>query len=85
MKIITINTKEHNFVFVCNSEDTSSGFKHVCTLFINNIEQNTATCYYYNRNWEKYDFQTVCIKAIDNIINDYINKNIIAYKKLPIS
>lgn len=76
MRIIRINKGEKEFMFVCSSRDTRSGFAHDCTLFINNVQKAEATCYYINRTWEVYQYQTVCLCALDNEIKRYID-----YKK----
>lgn len=73
MKIIRIDEGVKEFMFVCTSRDTRSGFAHDCTLFINNVEKSEATCYYINRTWEVYQYQTVCLCALNNVISDYIH------------
>ena len=47
------------------SENTSYGFRHIAVLFKNGIEQDRTKVSYYNRTWEKYQFQTV----IDKLLN----------------
>ena len=49
---------------VCRSENTSYGFRHLAALLRDGCEQETAKCCYYNRTWERYEFQTV----IENLI-----------------
>lgn len=53
-----------NVSFVCSSRSTRSGFAHDTTLFIDGVETASATCYYYNRTWEAYRFQTVQKNAV---------------------
>lgn len=72
MRIIKINIDGHEFEFVCNSRNTRTGFAHDCTLFINGIEQPLATCYYLNRTWERYPFQTVCTTALNKAIDTWL-------------
>lgn len=50
---------------VCNSERTRYGFRHLATLFINGREEETDKCCYYNRTWERYEFQSVILKVIE--------------------
>lgn len=82
MRKININYDNSLFEFICDTEDTRSGFKHVCNLFINNIHATAATCYYYNRTWESWDYQTVCIAAVNNLMNEYIEQKKDQFKAL---
>lgn len=66
MRIIEKNANGYNFKFVCESRNTRNGFAHDCTLFINGNEYEKVSCFYLNRTWEEYQYQTVCKKAIDN-------------------
>lgn len=70
----TIDGKKYTFEFICNWHDTRGGFAHDCNLFINNIEKTVSHCYYINRTWEVYTFQSVCMNAICNVINEYTDK-----------
>lgn len=81
MKLINITIDGLDFEFICEPSSTRTGFKHTCDVFINNHQQATAACYYYNRTWERYDFQTVCIKVIDNLIDDFIDQARERYKE----
>lgn len=78
MRIIKIekkaDDKTYTFEFICNWHDTRGGFAHDCNLFINNIERTISHCYYINRTWEVYTFQSVCMNAIYNVINEYTDK-----------
>lgn len=49
---------------VNDSASTRNGFKHTSTLFINGYEAGTGTCYYLNRTWERYRFQSSMIEAV---------------------
>ena len=82
MRIFQINEGEDNYQFINSCRDTRTGFAHDCTLFINGSEQTEAHCYYINRTWEVYDYQSVCIKAINNLIKDFIKQNKAAYLQL---
>lgn len=49
----------------CDTQDTRSGFRHLCILRHNGaIVVNTKACYQ-NRTWESFDYQTVIQSAID--------------------
>ena len=74
MDIITINENDNNFQFVCNSRSTRNGFAHDCNLLIDGIEKTDAHCYYYNRTWERWCYQSVCLEAINNLIDEYIER-----------
>ena len=65
------DNKTYAFDFICDYHDTRGGFAHDCNLFINNIEKTVSHCYYINRTWEVYPFQSVCMNAIYNVINEY--------------
>ncbi len=83
MKIIKIEKKAYDktytFEFICDWHDTRGGFAHDCNLFINNMEKTVSHCYYINRTWEVYTFQSVCMNAICNVINEWIDKARNAY------
>ena len=83
---IVVNGKE--FQFVNESRSTRSGFAHDTTLFFNDCERVKHTCYYLNRTWECYRYQTSMICAVNELINSRENsltydfKNYNGYKKL---
>lgn len=68
MKKIDITVNNKTYTFICEWHDTRSGFAHDCTLFINDSEVTTAHCYYINRTWERWSYQSVCVEAINNLI-----------------
>lgn len=61
MKIFKI-TKD--IEVVCESEKTKYGFRHLATVLRNGNEIGKGKCCYYNRTWEKYEFQSVLFNAI---------------------
>ena len=63
MKIFKIT--EHIEV-VCDSAKTRNGFKHTATLMIDGAEQESTKCNYLNRTWERYEYQSVLQKVINN-------------------
>lgn len=74
MKTIAITKNDYTFHFTCYTDNNYKGFKHVVYLTtINNKCINTiaATCYYCNRTWELYTYQSACIKAINKLIGNY--------------
>ena len=50
----------------CHRENTRYGFRHLATLSINGIARQNGKACYYNRTWEKYEFQSV--------LRDVVNK-----------
>lgn len=63
--------------FTCYSQNTTYGFRHICTLGWN--DTTDAKCIkgdivgkvsYHNRTWECYEYQTVLRQAINNISID---------------
>ena len=60
MQIIA-NKKECSFV--CFSEGTRYGFRHVCDVFKNGYFFKRYKICYYNRTWERWTFESVLNKA----------------------
>lgn len=59
----------------CYSQDTSYGFHHCCEKLII-VDKDTLLrteltkkvfCQYLNRTWERYDFESVLLQALDKI------------------
>ena len=68
----TVNGKK--YTFTCYSQDTSYGFRHICTLGYNNTTECKwikgdiiARASYYNRTWERFDYETVLRNGIQNL------------------
>jgi len=80
MKIIKMEINNTRFEFVCNSRSTRNGFAHDCNLFINDNREQTAHCYYLNRTWECWQYQTACITAINQEIEWYTNRMLDKFK-----
>ena len=59
MKTFQINK---NIEVVCEWQNTRYGFRHLATLLIKGNEVDTAKCCYYNRTWERYEFESVLKK-----------------------
>ena len=58
------------FKIVAYSYETSSSWGHKAELIRNNnYTLNTYKITYYNRTWERYEYQSV----IKSVLNDYIN------------
>ena len=69
MRTINIKVNDTDYEFICDSRGTRYGFAHDCHLMVDCVERAIAHCYYLDRTWERWDYQTVCIKAIDELIN----------------
>jgi hypothetical protein len=76
MRIFNLD-KEYNIV--CNSESTRYGFRHLATLHKNGFSIAKAKACYYNRTWERFEFETVILKVIDDNFKD--NENF-KYRKI---
>lgn len=50
---------------VCEYHNTRNGFKHTATLLLNGLEQEEVKCTYLNRTWERYEFESVLKKLLD--------------------
>lgn len=65
MKIFEINK---DLKIVCESKKTRNGFKHEATLFKDNTKLESVKICYLNRTWERYEFESVLFRAIDESI-----------------
>lgn len=73
-KVFETEVNGKKFTFVCYGQGTSYGFRHVCYRGINNttnaksIKKNLiAKACYYNRTWERFTYETVLNKGIENL------------------
>jgi hypothetical protein len=66
MKIFKITDK---IEIICSNERTRYGFRHLASLMINGNETDKAKCCYYNRTWERYEFQSVMQNLISKTSN----------------
>jgi hypothetical protein len=61
-RIIYVN--EVKYEFICMTDKNYNGFKHIAKLYINGRFANRKERQYYNRTWEKYDYQSVMLDII---------------------
>jgi len=61
-RIFKIN---ENMEIVCDSVGTRYGFRHDARLFVDGCDVEKAKCCYYNRTWERFPFETVVLKLIE--------------------
>ena len=65
-KITTPNNKE--LFFTCFGQGTSYGFRHVCfkgKLLLPDKNKQVSKRTYYNRTWERYQFESVLKDAME--------------------
>ena len=55
----------NNISIVCDCVSTRYGFRHDAKLFVNGYATEKAKCCYYNRTWERFEFETVISKLLD--------------------
>ena len=61
-RIFKIN---ENMEIVCDSVGTQYGFRHDARLFVDGCDVEKAKICYYNRTWERFEFESVIMKLID--------------------
>lgn len=67
-----VNGKE--FIFTCYGQGTAYGFRHICTLGYSDTDvcryikdDIIAKSCYYNRTWERFKYETVLARGIENL------------------
>lgn len=80
MRIIKKEVNGNEYMFVCETWERSNAWGHKCTLFYNGNEYAKNTCRYYNRTWEYYTYQTVCIECIQKLIQKRIESEKYCFK-----
>lgn len=63
MKVFKIN---QDIEVVCEWKKTRNGFKHEATLLVNGIEKDKTKICYLNRTWERYEYESVLKKLIND-------------------
>ena len=63
MQIFRLN---NTYSIICRFVSTRSGFKHEATLTRNGEQIDSTKVTYVNRTWERYEYQTVLQKMINN-------------------
>ena len=70
MKTITIEKDGKEFIFYCKARNTKHGFAHDCSMQYNNgYSEINKSCFYLNRSWEYWRFQSACLACITELIN----------------
>ena len=62
MKLFQINK---NIAIVCNWHNTRNGFKHTATLLYDGQERDEVKICYLNRTWERFEFESVLEKLVE--------------------
>jgi hypothetical protein len=62
MELFQINKK---IAISCRSERTRYGFRHLATLLYKGQEVDTDKRCYYNRTWERYEFESVMYGLVE--------------------
>lgn len=77
MKIFNLGC---DYSIVCNSENTRYGFRHLASLMFKGNEIDKTKCCYYNRTWERFEFESVCKKLLKQ--NEEILNKLMVLNKL---
>lgn len=57
----------NTYVINCYGQDTNYGFRHVAFLERGYYEEQLAKACYYNRTWERFQYETVLKNAIEKL------------------
>lgn len=71
MYISKIDHNGNEYEFICEWKNTRNGFKHECRLFVNGNFETVATFNYLNRTWESYQYQSVMLRAVSILLDEY--------------
>ena len=67
MRMHKFNIDGREIMFLNNYRGTGSGFMHETELFIDGWQASAARCYYINRTWERYSYQSVMLEAVHKL------------------
>lgn len=79
-KRITIDGKE--ILFINAYHNCPSGFVHETELYIDGWQASAARCYYINRTWERYRYQSVMLEAVNSLQRQQTEREKKAFKRL---
>jgi len=74
-----------NVSITCHYQNTSYGFRHLATLYINGFKQDQTSKAYYNRTWECFTYESVLNKLADRQnkeLEQTIKNFVIDYQKI---
>ena len=78
MKLFTLDKK---YTIVCDYQNTRNGFKNTATLLKNNTKISSTKINYLNRTWERFEYESVLLKIIDDCFKDKEHKKYTKYIK----
>lgn len=61
---VNAGANKHEVEFICTARDTRHGFAHDSVMFVDNVQWCKGTCFYLNRTWESWNYQSACIEAV---------------------
>ena len=67
MRMHKLNIDGKEIMFLNNFRGTGSGFMHETELYIDGWRAAAARCYYINRTWERYSYQSVMLEAVHKL------------------
>ena len=68
MEIIEFEIGGHAIKFECDSRKNPMGFVHCATLYVDGLKCNSGRIQYYNRTWEAWCYQSVCLQRCSAVI-----------------
>lgn len=68
MEIIEFEVWGRSIKFECDSRKNPQGFVHCATLYVDGIKCNSVRIQYYNRTWEAWCYQSVCLQRCSAVI-----------------
>ena len=72
---ISMNISGINFEFDLFKKDTRSGFSNTAILYADGNTVCKVKTNYLNRAYERYDYQSIMVKAIDSAIEQFSKKS----------
>ena len=67
MGLYRLSIEGQEVTFINTWKGTRSGFQHETELYIDGRHVSAARCYYINRTWERYSFQSVLLEAVHKL------------------
>ena len=67
MGIYRLSIEGKEIIFNNTWRGTRSGFVHETELYIDGWQATEARCYYINRTWERYSYQSVMLEAVHKL------------------
>ena len=74
MGLHRLSIEGQEVIFINTWKGTRSGFQHETELYIDGRHVSAARCYYINRTWERYSYQSVMLQAVHNLQEEETNR-----------